>query len=75
MGASFAISRIPEFGLGALSGAVAVLIILMALRVAPGFTLSARRRALTIFVAAEDLIVASEVFGVMAEQPEAPRHT
>ena len=56
--------KVLEVGLGALGTLAAVVVILMALRMAPKLSLSAHRLAVRIFVAAVLFVVASALVGV-----------
>ena len=62
----FTAPKLLEIGFNTLSAATGLFVVVVALRVASSFTLSAHRRAMRVLAAAAVVVVASEVAGVAA---------
>ena len=58
--------RVLEIGFGSLSAAAGLFVVVVALRVASAFTLTAHRRAMRVLAAAAVIVVASEIIGIAA---------
>ena len=58
--------RVLEIGFGSLSAAAGLFVVVVALRVASAFTLTAHRRAMRVLAAAAVIVVASELIGIAA---------
>src|SRR5215210_1542366 len=66
MGGLLTAPRVLEIGFGSLSAAAGLFVVVVALRVASAFTLTAHRRAMRVLAAAAVIVVASEIIGIAA---------
>jgi len=66
MGGLVTAPRVLEIGFGSLSAAAGLFVVVVALRVASAFTLTAHRRAMRVLAAAAVIVVASEIIGIAA---------
>jgi diguanylate cyclase (GGDEF)-like protein len=70
MGEFLAAPRLLEIGFDALSAAAGLFVVIVALRVASTFTLSAHSQAMRVLAAAAVIVVVSEIIGVAASLTE-----